>query len=70
MKFWAGVMLFFAIGAVIGLAVALALVDRGSSAAGAVVSGAFVGGYGAWLVFFVILNVLRWLRRPTPRTMN
>lgn len=68
MKFTAGVTFFFAIGVVIGLAVALGAVGRGGSTAGAVVLGAIVGGYGAWLVVFVLLNVLQWFRRTTPRT--
>lgn len=67
MKVSAGVVLFVAVGAAIGLAVALALVGCENSAAVAVVSGGFIGGYGTWLVFFVILSILRWLRRLRPR---
>lgn len=62
MKTWVGVILFFGIGVGIGLAVALEMLARGGSVTGAVVTGAFAGGYGTWFVFFVVLNLVRWLR--------
>ena len=65
-KFWAGVILFFGIGATIALAVAFRLIERGSSVVGAIALGSCVGGYGAWLVFYVVLNALKRFRGPRP----
>ncbi len=62
MKLWMGVILFFGLGANIGVSVAEVMLVRGSSAFGAVALGACAGGYGTWLAFFVVLNVARRLR--------
>jgi hypothetical protein len=60
-KTWAVVLLFFGIGVGIALLVAFAYVRRGGSPLAAIAAGAFCGGYGAYSVFYVALNVLHWL---------
>lgn len=67
-KVWAGVILFFGIGAAIALAIAFRLIEGGGSVLGAIAIGSCAGGYGAWFVFYVVLNALkrfRGLRRST-----
>jgi hypothetical protein len=59
---WAGVTLFFGIGVAIALAVAYRLLDRGSSIIGAIAVGACAGSYGAWFVFYLVLNALKLIR--------
>ena len=61
-KVWLGVVMFFAIGAAIALAIAFHRINRGDPILGAVVVGAIAGGCGAWLVFYVVLNALKRIR--------
>ena len=49
---------FFVTGAGIGIAVALRSIDIGEPAIVAVCQGAFLGGVGAWFVFFSGLRLL------------
>ncbi|GIX04280.1 MAG: hypothetical protein KatS3mg114_0149 [Planctomycetaceae bacterium] len=70
MMVWAGVPLFFAVGACIGLTVAVMLAESSGFCggfAGAVGIGSVAGGYGAWLVFAAAFRVFRLLRRPSQR---
>jgi hypothetical protein len=62
-KAWAGVTLFFGVGVAIALTVTYGLLHRGSSVACAVPSGACAGGFGAWFVFYVVLNTMKWGQR-------
>ena len=55
--------MFFGVGVGIALLVAFAHVRRGGSPVAAVAVGAFCGGYGAWFVFYIVLNLLHWLRK-------
>jgi hypothetical protein len=66
-KVWAGVILFFGVGAAIALVVAFQMIGRGSSIAFAITMGAFAGGLGAWFVFYIVLNALKTIDRLRPR---
>jgi hypothetical protein len=57
MRLWMGVILFFGLGARIGLFVASVMLAHGSSAFSSVTLGACAGGYGTCFVFVVIHNV-------------
>ena len=62
-RFRLGVLLFFFLGVTIALGVADAMMLRGVRAMAAVAAGSCVGAYGAWTVFGVALNIIRWARR-------
>lgn len=66
-KLWAGVILFFAIGVAIALGVTSRIINQGGSLAAAIAVGAGAGGMGAWLVFYVVLNTLKTIKRSRPR---
>ncbi len=63
MRFWVGVVLFFAFGASLGLAVASSLLNQGASVLGAIGLGACIGTYGTWFVFYVCYAALTALQR-------
>jgi hypothetical protein len=62
-KVWIGIILFFGVGAGIGLAVALHYIRLGTSVGAAIFVGSGAGGVGAWLVFATSVNAYRRLRR-------
>lgn len=65
-KFLGWVIVFFAIGVVIAMAIAYPLLDRGESVFLAIGLGAAVGGCGAWFAFFIgrfLLSTLRLISR-------
>jgi hypothetical protein len=62
-KVWTGVILFFAVGVVIGLAVTLHYIRLGTSVGAAIFVGSSAGGFGAWAVFALFVRARRALRQ-------
>jgi hypothetical protein len=62
-KVWVYILLFFGVGAAIGLAVALYSIRLGTSVRTAIFIGSGAGGFGAWLVFAVFIKAYRAIRR-------
>ena len=54
---------FFGTGVAIALAIAIPLLDQGKSAPISIAVGAWMGGYGAYFVFFVILSLQKCFER-------
>lgn len=67
-KFWAGVILFFGISVAIAGTLAFVHVRNGGSVLGGIAMGSYVGGFGAWFVFFagyrLLVGIKRLCRRP------
>jgi hypothetical protein len=63
-KIWIGTLLFFAVGVAVASFVALRMVESGSSVLNAIVVASFVGGYGAYFVFYAVLNAAKHSRGP------
>jgi hypothetical protein len=61
--FWAGAVAFFGTGMAIAAFAAFRIVDGGGSVAAGMASGAFVGGYGAWFVFYVGHKLIKAAKR-------
>jgi hypothetical protein len=62
-KEWTGLILFFGVGVAIGLPTALMYITDGVSYGFAIALGAFLGGYGAWLIFFLSHHIIAFIRR-------
>jgi hypothetical protein len=52
------IVIFFGTGVSIALAVSVPMIENGWSLFAAMTAGASSGGYGAWLVFYIVLNLL------------
>jgi hypothetical protein len=62
-KVWTGIILFFAVGVVVGLAVAMYYIRLGTSLGAAIFVGSGAGGFGAWAVFALFFRAYHALRR-------